>query len=323
MAQVAMGIDIGGTKMAAGLVDPQGKMLYSQTVATPSELAELKSELFDLIDNLLVEAQKGELVPTPLDVIGIGVAVPGVVCREQGITLDACNLPWQEFAIGKVLEDKYGMQTRVENDADAAALGVYYYAPEAQGIENFVLLTIGTGVGGGIILNGKLHGGGWPLLGEVGHMIILPDGPLCNCGSRGCLEALASGTAIGRQALEKVQVERHGYLWFTLQKTGKVTAADVVAGAGQGDDLATRVLQEAAYFLAIGVLNVHRLLSPEAIIVGGGVVQESDILIRYTQEALAQVHPRESLLPRIIQVKGGSISGVKGAAALIWEEARA
>ena len=213
----------------------------------------------------------------PEEVTGIGVAVPGSVNREKGIAVGACNLPWQNFAIKELLEGRFGIPTRVENDADAAALGALRYAPEAKGIQNFVFMTIGTGIGGGIILNGKLHGGQWPLAGEVGHTIVQPDGPLCNCGSRGCLEALTSGTAIGREGTDAVRKEQRGLLWTAYQENGQVTAADVTAAAEQGDALARRCCGK-QLDTGIGMLNIQRLLSPEAIIVGGGVVTKSDIL---------------------------------------------
>ena len=319
MTQLAIGIDVGGTKIAGGLVDPEGRILYSSKVPTPPQFTKLERDLLQLTDSLLeAVGALAEQSRSSLTIEGIGVAVPGVVDRKEGIAIGACNLPWQEFAIKELLENRYQLRTRIENDADAAALGVYRYVPEAKGIENFVFMTIGTGVGGGIILNGKLHGGEWPLAGEVGHMIIVADGPECNCGSRGCLEALASGMVIGRRGLEKAQTEQRGYLWSAFEERGGVTAADVVTGAEQGDALAQEVLREAARFLAIGMINLQRILSPEAIIVGGGVVKESSILLNYAREALPDVHP--GIRPRIIHVKGGSTSGVQGAAAIVWEE---
>lgn len=321
MMQAAIGIDVGGTKMAGGVVDAKGKILYSHTVATPREFADLEREFVALVANMLSAAAGKAPVAldfAPVEVTGIGVAVPGSVNREKGLAVGACNLPWQNFAIKELLEGRFGIPTRVENDADAAALGALRYAPEAKGIQNFVFMTIGTGIGGGIILNGKLHGGQWPLAGEVGHTIVQPDGPLCNCGSRGCLEALTSGTAIGREGTDTVRKEQRGLLWTVYQENGQVTAADVTAAAEQGDALAEEVLRQAARCLAIGMLNIQRLLSPEAIIVGGGVVTKSDILLRYTKEAMPLIHP--TLRARVVQVKGGSISGVRGSAAIVWEE---
>lgn len=316
MVPVAMGIDVGGTKIAGGIVDPEGRILHSLTVATPSHFAELELALCRLVECLLVAAEE-ETGSAPLDIVGIGVAVPGEVDRRQGVAIGACNLPWKDFGMKRLLENRYGIPTQIENDADAAAVGVYRYAPEARGIESFVLMTIGTGIGGGIILNGKLHGDGWPMAGEVGHMIVLPDGPQCNCGAKGCLETLASGTAIGRRGQAKAQLEQRGALWSAFQEKGEITGADVVINADKGDALSQEVLREAARFLAIGILNVNWLISPEAIIVAGGVVKESDILVRYTDEALARLHP--TARPCMIQVRGGSVSGVKGAAASVWQ----
>lgn len=321
MIQVALGIDVGGTKMAGGIVDTHGEILYSHTVATPARFADLEQDFLELVSHLLdTAAGKGgnQLDGGSVEVVGIGVAVPGSVEREQGVAMGACNLPWQNFAIRRLLEDKFGIATKVENDADAAALGALRYAPEAKGIRNFVFMTIGTGIGGGIILNGTLHGGAWPLAGEVGHTIVQLDGPLCNCGSRGCLEALASGTAIGRDATATIQVEQKGLLWPIYQKNGRVTAADVTTAADKGDAVARAILERAARYLAVGILNIQRLLSPEAVIVGGGVVTKSDALLRYTEAAMSDLHP--TLRPRVLQAKGGSISGVKGAAAIAWEE---
>ena len=321
MIQVALGIDVGGTKMAGGIVDTHGEILYSYTVATPAQFGDLEKDFLELVGHLLeTAAGRGDarLDGAPFDVVGIGVAVPGTVEREQGVAIGACNLPWQNFAIRSLLEDEFGIATKVENDADAAALGALRYAPEAEGIRNFVFMAIGTGIGGGIILNGELHGGAWPLAGEVGHTIVDLDGPVCNCGSRGCLEALASGTAIGRDATTTIQVEQKGLLWPIYKENGRVTAADVTAAVDKGDAVAQEILRRAARYLAVGILNIDRLLSPEAVIVGGGVVTESDALLRYADAAMADLHP--TLRPRILQAKGGSVSGVKGAAAIAWEE---
>ncbi|NLK07946.1 MAG: ROK family protein [Firmicutes bacterium] len=321
MLQVAIGLDIGGTKMAGGIVDFDGNILYSHTVATPAEFPDLEHDLMWLVGHMLEAASgKGDspVEGAPFEVVGVGVAVPGSVDRNQGVAMRAANLPWQDFHICQMIEDKFGVSAKLENDADAAALGALRYAAEARGIENFVFMTIGTGVGGGIIMNGLLHGGPWPLAGEIGHIIVEPDGAQCNCGTKGCLEALASGTAIGREGTQAAKAAQKGKLWETYQEKGEVTAADVTQAADKGDELANKVLAEAGRYLAIGILNIQRLLSPQAILVGGGVVTQSDALLRAVDKAMPSLHP--DFRANVLQMKGGSVSGVKGAAAIAWEE---
>jgi glucokinase len=228
------------------------------------------------------------------------------------LILSPPNLPdWDKFPIIEILEDKLGAPAVLDNDANASALGEFKYGA-GRGINNLVYMTISTGIGGGVIVRGKLVHGVCDGAGEVGHTTILPDGPLCGCGARGCLEALCSGTSIARRTRERLVVGASSSL--TALPLNLVTAHAVADAARAGDPLGVEIWDETIHYLAIGIGNVLNTLAPEAIILGGGVSTAGDQLL---EPLRAQVRERVTILPpekiNILQAELGGDSGIYGA----------
>lgn len=269
MAQLALGVDIGGTKILIALVDERGHVLHtwrSPTLAErggPAVMRDVEASIASALDDLsAVERQA---------VAGIGVCAAGQVDFEQGrIAYASPNIPgWTGTPVREILEARFGLPVTVDNDANAAAFGEWW-AGAGRGCVDMVMVTVGTGVGGGIVQAGKvLRGGRWRG-GEIGHMIINADGLRCNCGQPGCLEMFASGTAIARMASEA----RPGWM---------PSAPEVFAAAESGDETAEAVLVKSARYLAIGLVSLSSLLDTDCFLLGGGVATQPSFLPRVHQ----------------------------------------
>jgi len=266
-----LAIDIGGTKLAAGIVDADGRILFRGEV--PTVAAEGPERVLDRTAQLARDLLgKTGLPASAIHRIGIGCAGP--VDRQAGLILNPPNLPgWVRVPLVEFFEKALGRPAVLENDANAAALGEFRYGA-GKGAESLVYLTISTGIGGGIILDGKLWHGLKDGAGEVGHMTLIPDGPLCGCGNRGCLEALASGPSIARRAREALATGRPS----GLRELPNCTAADVVRLAREGDPVAVEVWDATVRYLGLGVAAIVTILAPERVVLGGGVTEAGDFL---------------------------------------------
>lgn len=306
-------IDIGGTKIALGLADLDGRALPFRRFPTRVEIG----------PHRIIEEAAGELeqmaVEADARIAAIGVGCGGPIDRRRGLVMSPTNLPgWDEFPLVKLLEERFGVPVIMDNDANAAALGEYEYGA-GRGVRNLVYITISTGIGGGIIINGELLHGVGDGAGEVGHMVVAPDdGPLCGCGARGCLEALCSGTSIGRRAQERLARGARDSVLHNPEAargaTGSVTARAVAEAARQGDPLAREVWDETVHYLAIGLNNIITTLAPEAIILGGGVSTTGEQLLAPLRERLAEsvkMVPFEQV--KLLQAALGGDSGAHGA----------
>src|SRR5690554_2307633 len=313
-----IGIDLGGTKIAGILADAGGEVLHQEKIPTRTEEGQEKviARVFGLIRTLLAMAGTGE-------VKGIGLCSPGPSDLKAGIIIEAPNLKWKDLPLIALLEEEFNLPAVLENDANAAAYGEYVYGA-ARGRKDLIYLTVSTGIGGGIIINGKLVYGRNYSAGEVGHMVILPDGPLCGCGRRGCIEALASGSAIAREAKALLLKEHQrapgpvGLLWeITGGDPERLTAKEVGEAATQGDPLALSVLEKAFGYLGVALGNLVNLLNPEIIVIGGGVAALGPLLFRpavRAMEATAFAHMCRDL-PVVPALLGGE-AGTKGMVAL-------
>jgi glucokinase len=246
----------------------------------------------------------------------IGIGCAGPVDRQAGLILNPPNLPgWVRVPLVERIEKALGRPAVLENDANAAALGEFRYGA-GKGASSLVYLTVSTGIGGGIILDGKIWHGVKDGAGEVGHMTLLPDGPLCGCGNRGCLEALASGPAIARRAREALATGRPS----RLREAGDFTAADVVRLAQEGDALAAEVWDEAVRYLGLGVAAIVTILAPQRVVIGGGVAKAGDFLFEPLRR---EVRRRVKLVPvesvPILPAALGPDVGILGAAAVALE----
>jgi glucokinase len=309
--ELTIGVDVGGTKIAAGVVDPQGKLVDHVRVSTPATTAEaveagIVAAVQQLVDRYRVEA--------------IGLAVAGFVDEKRSVLRFAPNLPMVERPLRKLVEGKVGLPVVVENDANAAAWGEYRFGG-GRGSNDVVLLTVGTGLGGGIVLDGRLLRGAFGIAGEFGHVRIVPGGLPCGCGNRGCWEQYSSGSALVREAraLAASQPELAARL---LELAGGDAAAIsgrmVTRAATEGDATARSLLGELGRWLGEGIADVANVLDPATVVVGGGVSDAGDLLLgparkAYEAQLTAALH-RPHL--KIVVAELGNDAGLIGAADL-------
>jgi len=302
----AVGVDVGGTKIAAGVVTPEGKILDEARYPTPHSPERLVESM----------AQAVEEVSDGFGVGGVCLAVPGLVLAQENKVVFSPNLRAIEgIPLKDELGPRIGAPLTIENDANAAAWGEFRFGA-GRGVDHLVFLTLGTGIGGGVITHGVLLRGAQGSGGELGHVTVQATGPRCACGNRGCLEALASGTAIGRRARE-VAIEYPGSALGRLAIKRKVLGEDVTGLARQGDELALSVLDEAGRWLGIGLAGFVNIFNPEVIAVGGGAMEAGELILEAARaEVRLRARPPSRDLVEVKEASLGPESGVLGAAAL-------
>jgi glucokinase len=310
-----LGVDIGGTKVEAGLVTPSGEVLISERVpmsARSSDKDGLKS-VFAAVDALRRD-------PRARHAKAIGIAVPGWVDSNRGLVVDATNLPcWKQYPLARKVGNHYHLPTRLANDANAAALAESAWGAGA-GYKHMFYVTLGTGIGVGMVLNGELFAGTTGAAGEGGHMTIDVAGSVCGCGKRGCVEVYASGTAVGRQARERASENPVAGARMLASAGGavdKLTAEIVTRAADDGDPLAQEILQSSADRLAIWLGGIIDLLEPEVIVIGGGFGR---VMMRYAPRMRDKlktwaINPNRKRV-KIVNAHFRSQSALVGAAAL-------
>jgi|SRR5579875_361772 len=316
MARTLIGAaDIGGTKILTAVVDDDGHVLGERRIATEPERGP-EDGLARLIDALAGAAADAGIAVAALRALGI--TIPGPIDPRTQVLPAAPNLPgWKNVPLGRMLRERSGLPVVVENDANAAALGEYTRGA-GRGTRDMTYVTASTGIGGGIIANGQLVSGLNGAAGEIGHMTILVDGPVCGCGRRGCLEALASGTAIAREAARLIAEGRAPLL---AQRAGATpTAKHVAETAAAGDEVAQQLLDDAARYLGIGLMNLIHILNPEAIVVGGGLTKIPGFLDRAATVAREHAIPLMAERLRIVPAALGDRSGVVGVAWLALQQ---
>jgi glucokinase len=309
----AIGVDIGGTKIAAAVVTPEGNILSE--VRYPTQAAPL-NRLIETVAQAITEVKDG------FEVGGVCVAVPGRILASENKVISAPNLhEIEDIRLDEEIGRRTGLMVTVENDANAAAWGEFRFGA-GRGLQHMVSITLGTGVGGGIITHGMLLRGAQGAGGELGHVTIDPTGPRCGCGNYGCLEALASGTAIQRRARE-VANERSTSALGRLAIERQVLGEDVTRLAQEEDDASISVLEETGRWLGIGLAGFVNTFNPEVIAVGGGASQAGELIL---ESARKEVQLRASSPSRdLVEIKEATLgpeSGVLGAAALAGSEER-
>lgn len=303
----AVGVDVGGTNVRAGLVDGTGRILDQARAATPEDSDERLKEVVDLVTEV-VDRTGATGAP-------VGVGAAGLV-DLAGVVRYAPNLDWRDTPLQDELATVLGVDVRVENDAAAAAWGEYRVGAAQHATGGALMLTVGTGVGGGLIMDDHLVRGATGVGGEFGHMIVAEGGPRCPCGNHGCLEALASGSAIGRMAREAVadpDVPDSALLYVD-----DVTGTAVTRAARDGDVLAARILSRAGTWLGVGIASLVNSLDPEVVVIGGGALSAGALLLDPAVEAYhARVVAREHrTVPPVLRAKLGDDAGLIGAALL-------
>lgn len=286
MKKYIIGLDIGGTKISCVVGTGDGQILKRDVMPTEVEKApeDTMKKAIGKIHKLL-QSSRVELS----DVEGIGVGAPGPLDPISGTILATPNMPgWNGVCLKEILGKEFGLPVVIDNDANAAALGEKKFGAGKE-VNDLFYFTVSTGIGGGLIIDGRIYHGASFDAAEVGHMTILPDGPRCGCGKLGCLEALASGTAIARRAKEKIKGNPASLiLKLAGDEIEAITAKVVAEAASKGDKLATLIWEEAARFLGIGVANVLNLINPQMVIIGGGVAKAGELLFKPVRESAAR-----------------------------------
>jgi glucokinase len=306
---VIAAIDIGGTKIALGLSDLEGRAALPFR-RFPTGVARGPHRILEqALDEL--ERMAGE---AGARVAAVGVGCGGPLSRRRGLILSPANLPgWDEFPIVDLVRARLDVPVVLDNDANAAALAEHEYGA-GRGAENMIYMTISTGIGGGLIVGGRLIHGVGDAAGEVGHMIVEPDGVPCGCGARGCLETICSGTSIARRAAERLAGGARDSALLEGGGLKDITAKSVAEAARAGDAVASEVWDETIEHLALGVGNVIAAFAPEAVVLGGGVSTAGEQLLeplrRRVNESV-KIAPVEEI--RIVQAALGGDSGVYGA----------
>lgn len=306
-----VGIDIGGTKIAGALVDIDGNIVAESKVPTP---AQDPDALVDAVVALVTELSLGK------EVLGVGVAAAGFIDADQANIIYAPNLSWRNEPFKAKLQAKLPLPVIIENDANAAAWAEFRYGA-GKGYQHMIMLTIGTGVGGAVIVNGQMLRGGFGIAGELGHLRVVPNGKLCGCGQHGCLESYGSGTALLKAAKELAgsDLEIGARLRELEAQAGELTGAQVYTAILERDPGALQILTELGTWLGEAIGSLTAVLDPQIVVIGGGVSAAGDLLLNPIREAYLAHLPSRGFRPEL-EIKGAEFvndAGVVGAADLV------
>ena len=313
--QVALGIDLGGTTFAVGLLTPEGELLDSSSHPTPHQTA---GEVLEAL-----QAAGTDLLTSHADrtLAGVGIGVPGHVVPAAGEILNCPNLQvLNGVNAGERLAAAFGVPAQVANDALCATLAELRYGA-GRGVRNLLLLTLGTGVGGGVALDNQVRRGPHQLMGEIGHMTIVPGGRRCGCGSFGCLEAMAAKQAMIDMAVQRLQSGRHSLLdELTGGDITAITPRLIAQAAQQGDRLAVRVIDQTGHYIGLAICNAILMVDPDVVLIGGGIAATGEILFESIRRTVKHVGVFAQFdTSKILPAALGNDAGVYGAGALVWE----
>ncbi len=315
MKKYVIGVDLGGTKISTAISTIEGNILANVVLPTKAEEGEVAvlGRIIQSIDEVIVGSS------TSIDEVeAIGIGSPGPLDAKKGIIITTPNLPFKDYNLVQPLKEKYNIPVYLDNDANAAAIGEYMFGA-GKGKESIVYFTVSTGVGGGAVLDGKVYRGHTSNALEIGHTTVDPNGPRCNCGNLGCLEAMSSGTAIAKKGKEAVSTN----VETSLKKYDTITSYEVFKEAEAGDEVAKDIIDNALTYLGIGVANAIATFDPEMIIIGGGVSKAGDIVFD-TVKKVVNKRCFKSMAEscEIVPAGLGSDAGVVGAVALAIIESR-
>ncbi len=314
-----LAIDLGGTKILTAIISNKGQVIareYYLTLADEGPEAVI-NRILSAIDHLLSQRS---INLSQLD--SISIAAAGAIDFEKGLITSSPHLPgWHDVPLRDIVKGKYKVNTFLINDASAAALGEHHFGV-GQGVDNLILLTVGTGIGGGIIINGRLYSGASGSAGEIGHTTIDVNGLRCSCGNIGCLEALVSGTAVAKEAIRRIRPgERSSLTEIVGGKIENVTAEEVLTATRAGDSLASEVILKAATSLGVGIVNLVNIFNPEMIIIGGGIAKMGDLLLNPARQVVRE--RAFQLSAQVVQIVPAQLSndaGVLGAAVFAFQQ---
>ncbi len=317
--QYIIGVDLGGTKISVGAMPVDGSreiaMRADLTLAAEGGADAVVGRIASNIEAVIAQTM-AETGCARSDFIGIGVGAPGPLDRAKGVVLVAPNLGWHDYPLKERVEHAVGIRTTLENDANCATLGEWWVGA-AKGARNAIGMTIGTGIGGGLILEGRLYHGSSDVAGEVGHTTIDSNGRRCACGNYGCLEAYASGPAIAERAREALSGGETSLLTEMVHDdVARITAATVYEAAKRGDAMAAEVVRDTARFIGIGLANLLNVFNPEVVVIAGGVTQAGeDLLAPIRAEVKRRAFKAAVDACRIVPGALGATAGTVGAVA--------
>lgn len=305
----AIGVDLGGTKMLLGVLAGDSQVAWESREASTGQG---EDELVELLCREIAEARAARA-----GVEAIGVGIPATIDHERGLALAAVNLPIADLPIRDLLQKRSGLPVFVDNDANVAALAEHRFGA-GRGTRNMVMLTIGTGIGGGLILGGEIYRGATGAGAELGHLVIEMDGLPCqgNCPNRGCVETYASGTALGREGRAAAEREPDSLLGTMLADGHEVDGKTVTEAALGGDETAIGVFDLVGSRLGVGLASFANIFEPEVIVVGGGVMAAGDLLLEPARRELAARALRPMNRTPVVAAELGSDAGMIGAAAM-------
>ncbi len=312
---IAIGIDIGGTSIKGAAVYDDGRMLdvFSLPVIKGEPGEETVSKLIDLVDKYLDEQKIRD------QVVGIGIGIPGLLDIDKGIVTFSPNLKWEDLHIAEMFEKRLPYHVRIANDANVAAFGEAKFGA-GKGVPYVVMLTLGTGVGGGIVLDGKLFEGNEGKGAEMGHIVMEFDGRQCGCGRKGCLEQYASATALVFDTKNAMEKHPESLMHKIAEEQGKVDGRVAFKAARQGDKAGLEVVEQYVRFLCEGIMNYCNIFRPNVVVLSGGIANEGDYLFDKLNNYL-KVHqygfPRSPEV-KVVPAKLGYDSGKIGAACLLF-----
>ncbi len=309
-----VGIDLGGTNIAVGVVNENYEIVARAQAKTncprPAE---------DILADMAVTARKAveEAGLTMEDVEWVGVGTPGSVNQDTGDIIYSNNLDFHDVPMRRILGEALGVPVYVENDANAAAYGEFV-AGAAQGVRNALMITLGTGVGGGIIIDNKIYSGTNHAAGELGHMVVEKGGWQCTCGRRGCIEAYASATGLIRMTKEAMEADRSSKLWEIAGSLDKVDGKTAFDGMRAGDAAGKAVVDKYISYLGTGLANYVNIFQPEILVIGGGICKEGETLLAPLRDILNQetYMVKEEGKCRLMKAQLGNDAGIIGAAFL-------
>jgi glucokinase len=319
-AKLAIGLDIGGTKIAGAVVDDDGAVHAELVEPTPeeSDAEAVSAVLLDLIERLRAEHR----------VAAIGVGAAGIVEWPAGRMLWAPNNEYRDWPVREQLEKASGLPVVVDNDANVAALAEARLGHRADNdrqdpYAHMVLVTVGTGIGGGVVMDGRIYRGPGGLGAELGHIVLNPDGPECGCGNHGCFEAYASGTALTRMGREAAQDDPDGLIARLGAEQGEVTGHTVVTAVERGDPTAEALFARLGRWLGVGIASLANAFEVEAVVVGGGLVETGELLLGPARVAAREFAyaPTARGVPPVVPATFGGDAGKIGAALLALEHA--
>ena len=307
-----IGIDLGGTKLAAGVIDENYALLSRAEKPTRAAMGAetVIADMAECVRMALAEAGK-----SIADCAGAGIGSPGLCDTAKGSVRNTHNLGWYGVPVCDMLSKELGVPVKVDNDANCAALGEVV-AGAAKGSKSALMVTLGTGVGGGIIIGGEIYSGWQSLGGEIGHMCIVMDGEQCSCGEKGCWEAYAASSALVRQA-EKAAAEHPESL--LAADAGSLDGKKIFAAVNAGDSVAMAVVERYCAYVGVGIVNLVNAIYPESIIIGGGISAVGETILSPIREYIGEhfFASKKELMPRVAQAQLGNDAGIIGAAALI------